>query len=113
MCCANKKCALIKCIRLAIFFYVFHHFIFTEIYRFLPQFEDFNESGVVYSSYCAQHLLIDIGPKIAATFTVEIRKSKGRLYRHYPKLSADGIQGSLPIFSCASVQRSQRTPPRG
>src|SRR6267143_1057879 len=74
MCCANKKHTLIECIFSAVFLYVFYHFLFAEIYRFLPRFVDFNESGVAYSSYCAQHLLIDVRPKLAAMFAIEIGK---------------------------------------
>lgn len=77
MCCANEKCAPVDCIRPEIFLYFLRHFLFTKIYRFLPRVEYFNQPGVAYSSYCAQHFLIDIGPKIAATFTIEIRKSTG------------------------------------
>src|SRR6266513_228840 len=74
MCCTNKKHTLIECIFSAVVLYVFHHFLSTKIYRFHPRFVDFNESGVAYSSYCSQHLLIDFGPKLAAMFAIEIGK---------------------------------------
>jgi len=112
MCCANKKHTLIECIFSAVFLYVFHHFLFTEIYRFLPQFEDFNESGVVYPSYCAQHLLIDIGPKIAATFTVEIRKSMGAYTGTIPSYQLTVFRALFP-YSLAQVFSVLEELPRG